>query len=208
MAGLALRMNTRILIPDYRLAPEYPFPAALDDSEKVYLWLLEKGIPAQNIVLAGNLAGGNLVMSLMMKLRSNGTTLPAAAALLSPALRSGGGTFRPGFKDPLLPPKAMQFYTRAYIGNHDPQDPLNSPLYGDLRGLPPLLIHAGEDEILCDDAQQLADKTRAAGTEAHLEIFPRMWHVWQLFPALPQARQSLDAIADFLSVRMGMRTTL
>jgi len=202
-AGLALRMKTRILMPDYRLAPEHPFPAALNDSEKVYLWLLKQGIPAGNIVLAGDSAGGNLVLSLMMKVRDSGSALPAAAALLSPAVRFGGGASRPEFRDPLLPPGAMQFYTRAYVGGHDPHDPLISPLYGDPGRLPPLLIHAGEDEILRDDAQQLADKARAAGTEAHLEIFPRMWHVWQLFPALPQARQSLDAIAAFLKSHIG-----
>jgi acetyl esterase/lipase len=202
-AGLALRMKTRILMPDYRLAPEHPFPAALNDSEKVYLWLLKQGIPAGNIVLAGDSAGGNLVLSLMMKVRDSGSALPAAAALLSPAVRFGGGASRPEFRDPLLPPGAMQFYTRAYVGGHDPHDPLISPLYGDPGRLPPLLIHAGEDEILRDDAQQLADKARAAGTEAHLEIFPRMWHVWQLFPALLQARQSLDAIAAFLKSHIG-----
>ncbi|MDX9781289.1 MAG: alpha/beta hydrolase [bacterium] len=201
--GLALRMKARILMPDYRLAPEHPFPAAPDDCEKVYLWLLKQGIPAGNIVLAGDSAGGNLVLSLMMKVRDNGAALPAAAALLSPAVKLGGGTSRPEFRDPLLPPKAMQFYTRSYVGKHDPRDPLISPLYGDLRALPPLLIHAGEDEILCDDARQLAEKARAAGAEAKLEIFPRMWHVWQPFPALPQARQSLDAIAAFLKSHIG-----
>ncbi|MFA5436141.1 MAG: alpha/beta hydrolase [Candidatus Neomarinimicrobiota bacterium] len=203
-AALALLLNTRILMPDYRLAPEHPFPAAPDDCEKVYLWLLKQGIPAGNIVLAGDSAGGNLVLSLMMKVRDNGAALPAAAALLSPAVKLGGGTSRPEFRDPLLPPKAMQFYTRSYVGKHDPRDPLISPLYGDLRALPPLLIHAGEDEILCDDARQLAEKARAAGAEAKLEIFPRMWHVWQLFPALPQARQSLDAIAAFLKSHIGV----
>ncbi|MDX9778117.1 MAG: alpha/beta hydrolase [bacterium] len=197
-ASLALRMKTRILLPDYRTAPEYPFPAALEDCENVYLWLLKKDIPAGNITLAGDSAGGNLVLSLMMKCRDSGAALPAAAALLSPAVKLGGGTSRPGFRDPLLPPKAMEFYTRAYVAEHDPRDPLISPLYGDLRGLPPLLIHAGEDEILRDEALQLAEKARAAGTDAELEIFPRMWHVWQLFPALPQTRQSLDAIAGFL----------
>lgn len=197
-AVLALRMNTRILLPDYRLAPEHPFPAALEDGEKMYQYLLRQNIPAKNIVLAGDSAGGNLVLSLMMKSRDCGAALPAAAALLSLAVKLGGGTSRPGFKDPLLPPKAMQFYTGAYVGKHDPRDPLISPRYGDLRGLPPLLIHAGEDESLRDEALQLAEKARATGTDADLEIFPRMWHVWQLFPSLPQALQSLDAISAFL----------
>lgn len=201
---LALRMKTRILLPDYRTAPEHPFPAALEDCEKVYLWLLEQGIPAGNIALAGDSAGGNLVLSLMMKCRDSNKALPAAAALLSPAVKLGGGISRPGFKDPLLPPGAMEFYTRSYVKNHDSRDPLISPLYGDLRALPPLLIHAGEDEILRDDALRLAEKARAAGTDASVEIFPRMWHVWQLFPALTQARQSLDAIADFLISHIGV----
>jgi len=202
-AWLAQRMHTRILMVDYRLAPKYPFPAALDDCTAVYHWLLQHGIPAQNIAVAGDSAGGNLTLTLLLKLRDSAAPLPAAAACLSPVTDLTRDHAHPEHQDPLLSPRAMQLYTRSYVGNHDARDPWISPVFGDLRGLPPLLIHVGEDEILRADALQMTELAQAAGVDVRLAITPRMWHVWQLFLELPQARQSLEDIAQFLESHTG-----
>jgi len=198
-AYLAMKTGARILEVDYRVAPKHPFPAALEDCVTAYHWLLRQGVPARHIAVAGDSAGGNLTLATLMKLRDDGNPLPAAAACLSPVtdLSSKNHT-RPGFKDPLLPPGAMKFYNEAYLASSDARNPLISPVFGDLRGLPPLLIHAGEDEILRDDAVRITNLAKAAGVDARLEIYPRMWHVWQLNLTLPQAVQSLDDIAGFL----------
>jgi len=198
VAGLARAMGVRGLMVDYRLAPEHPYPAALDDCVAAYRWLLNRGIAPQRIVLAGDSAGGNLVITALMKLRDNGEPLPAAAACLSPVADLSGRRPAEGFKDPLLPLKAVRFYNVSYVAGNDARDPLISPAYGDWRGLPPLLVHVGEEEMLREDAERIAAAARAAGVDVRLEVYPRMWHVWQLFPALPQARASLDDVARFL----------
>ncbi len=203
-AYLAQKMGVRILMVDYRLAPQYPFPAALDDCVTAYRWLLKQDILAHNIVVAGDSAGGNLTITMMMKLRDTGDSLPAAAACLSPVTDlTTEGKRRQGFKDPLLPPKATKLYTQSYLGSNDAHDPLISPVFGDLRGLPPLLVHAGEDEILRDDAIWITSLAKSADVEVRLEIYSRMWHVWQLYLELPQAVQSLDDIAQFLKSHLG-----
>ena len=197
-AYLAQKMSARILMVDYHLAPAHPFPAALDDCVTAYRWLLKQGIPARNIVVAGDSAGGNLTITSLMKLRDDGDPLPAAAACLSPVTDFTNRDDRqPAFKDPLLPPKAVKFYNKAYVAHNDPHDPLISPVFGNLRGLPPLLVHAGEDEILRDDAVRITSLAKSVGVDVRLEIYPRMWHVWQINLALPQAVQSLDEIAQF-----------
>jgi monoterpene epsilon-lactone hydrolase len=203
-AYLARKMGMRILMVDYGLAPKHPFPAALDDCAAAYGWLLEQGISAQNIVVAGDSAGGNLAITLLIKLRDRGDPLPAAAACLSPVTDLTKDQVRPGYQDPLLPPRAVRFYTKSYVGNNDAHDPLISPVFGNLRGLPPLLVHVGEDEILRDDAARIAELAKAAGVDVRLEIYPRMWHVWQLYLTLPQAVQSLDDIAQFLGSHLGL----
>jgi epsilon-lactone hydrolase len=204
VAYLARKTGLRALLVEYRLAPDHPFPAPLDDCVTAYRWLLKQGIPAQNIVVAGDSAGGNLAITTMMRLRDNGEPLPAAAACLSPVANlSDGGNPVQGFKDPLLPPKAVRIYKAAYTAQQDARNPLISPVFGDWHNLPPLLIHAGEDEMLCADAVRVEELAKAAGVDVRLEIYPRMWHVWQLYPTLPQAFQSLDDIARFLKARLG-----
>lgn len=200
VASLAQKMGTRALMVDYRLAPDHPFPAALDDCATAYRWLVKQGVPAQKLVVAGDSAGGNLTITTMMKLRADGEPLPAAAACLSPVATCVDRASQPdGFNDPLLPPKVMKFYNQSYVADNDPRNPLISPVFGDWRGLPPLLIHVGEDEILRDDAVRVEALAKAAGVEVRLEIYPRMWHVWQIHPALPQTTQSLDDIAQFFA---------
>ena len=203
-AYLARKMGMRILMVDYRLAPDHPFPAALDDCATAYRWLLKQGISAPNIAVAGDSAGGNLAITLLMELRNNGDPLPAAAACLSPVTDLTKDNLHPGRKDPLLPARAVGFYTRSYLGRSDAHNPLISPVFGDLRALPPLLVHAGEDEILCEDAVRLARLAESAGVDVRLEIYPRMWHVWQINLSLPQAVQSLEAIAHFLKAHLGL----
>lgn len=203
-AYLAKQMGRRILMVDYRLAPDHPFPAALDDCVTAYRWLLRQGIPAQNMVVAGDSAGGNLAVALLVKLRDHGDPLPAAAACLSPVTdltdrdKPDGG-----FQDPVLPAKTMKFYTESYVGGGDAQTPLISPVYADLRGLPPLLLHVGEDEILREEAVRLARRAESAGVDVRLEIYPHMWHVWQLNLMLPQAIHALDDIGQFFLTHLG-----
>jgi acetyl esterase/lipase len=207
-AHLAQTMGIRILMVDYRTAPNYPFPAALDDCTTACLWLLNQGVAAQNTVVAGDSAGGSLTITMLMKLRDSGSSLPAAAACLSPVTDlTPRDNMRQGFKAPLLSPKAVRFYNQSYLGSHDAHSPLISPVFGDLRGLPPLLVHAGEDEILRDDAVRIADLAKSVGVDVRLEIYQRMWHVWQLHLALPQAIQSLDDIAHFLKAHLAFDST-
>ena len=198
-AYLAHKIGARVLMVDYRLAPAHPFPAALDDCVTAYRWLHKQATPAPRIAIAGDSAGGNLAITTMMKLRDSGEQLPVAGALLSPVadLSLEDNTADP-YNDPLLPAKAMKMYKRSYVAEHDPRDPLISPVFGDWHGLPPLLIHAGEDEILRSDAEQVENLARAAGVDVRLEVYPRMWHVWQIMMAMPQSIQSLDDIAGFL----------
>ena len=202
-AYLAQKIRATVLMVDYRLAPTYPFPAALDDCLTAYRWILDQGIPAKHIVLAGDSAGGNLVITTIVSLREKGVLLPAAAACLSPAVdlvpKAGDEN---QVNDPLLSPQAIKFYSKSYTGTDDPENPLISPVYGDLSGLPPLLVHVGEDEMLRVDAVRLVDLARARGVDARLKIYPAMWHVWQLFMELPQALASLDEIAGFLSSQL------
>jgi len=206
-AYLARVMGIRVLMVDYRLAPDYPFPAALDDCITTYRWLLKQGILAQNIVVAGDSAGGNLTITMLMKLRDDGDPLPIAAACLSPVTDfTAKDNPSKEFKDPLLPPKAIKFYRDSYVGSNDAHHPLISPVFGDLRDLPPLLVHAGEDEILCNDAVRIVSLAKSGGVDARLEIYPRMWHVWQLNLTLPQATQSLDDISNFFKAHLGSVT--
>lgn len=205
VALLAEKIGIRALMVDYRLGPKHPFPAALDDCVTAYRWLLKQGVPARNLVIAGDSAGGNLTITTMMRLRDNGEPLPAAAACLSPVgdlahTARGGSSVE--FIDTLIPASVARRYNAAYVGKNDPCEPLISPILGEWHGLPPLLVHAGEDEFLCRDAVRIEQLARAAGIDVRLEIYPRMWHVWQVFLTLPQAKQSLEDIAQFLKAHL------
>jgi monoterpene epsilon-lactone hydrolase len=202
-AYLAEKMSTRILMVDYSLAPQHSFPIALNECVNVYQWLLKQGYAANKIAIAGDSAGGNLTITTMLKLRENGLPLPAAAVCLSPVTDlTHKEQPQNGFKDPVLPPKVLKFYTDSYLGSQDPNNPLISPLLAELTGLPPILVHVGEEEVLRCDAIRFVDKAQAVGVDARLEIFPHMWHVWQIFLDLPQAKQSLDEIAAFLKSQL------
>jgi acetyl esterase/lipase len=192
--------GSRALAVDYRLAPENPFPAALDDGLTTYRWLLKGGTAPNDVVIAGDSAGGNLTLAMLLSLRDAAEPLPAAAVCISPMtdLLGSGESFRTK-KDPVVTAEFALMMARHYVGAHDPHSPLISPYYGDLHGLPPLLIHVGGDEILLSDATRFADKARAAGVDVRLVVWRRMWHVWHFFaPSLPEARKAIEAVGAFI----------
>jgi monoterpene epsilon-lactone hydrolase len=205
VARLTRAANTRALIIDYRLAPEHPYPAALDDATAAYLWLLEEGVEASRIVLAGESAGGGLALSTLVRLRDTGHPLPAGAVCISPwtDLALTGDSIRSkAHIDPILAPSDLHAYAGYYAGEVKRTEPLLSPLYADLEGLPPLLIQVGSDEILLDDAVRCAGKARAAGVDVTLETWDGMFHVFQMFPFLTETKRALESIAAFVSRRL------
>jgi monoterpene epsilon-lactone hydrolase len=195
-----------VFAPDYRLAPENRFPAAVEDAVAFYRALLSAGYAPQNTVIAGESAGGGLCLSLMLSLRDAGLPLPAAAALFSPwtDLAATGDSIRTNNgRCAMFEGDGIALSARYYLGDTDPRNPLASPLYADLAGLPPLLIHVGADEVLRDDSTRLAERARAAGVRVEQKIWPVVPHAWQLVPHLvPEARQSLGESAEFLRAQV------
>ena len=195
-----------VLTIDYRLAPEHPFPAGLDDATTAYEWLLGRGIPAERIAIGGDSAGGGLALSLLVNLRDRGGDLPAAAFLISPwvDLALTGESMRTHADlDPLTSYQGLWRATRLYLGDGDPTRPLASPLYADLDGLPPMLIQTGGHEVLIDDARRLAERLRAAGGVVTLEVWDEMWHVWHAWAdEVPEARQATERIGAFVRKRI------
>jgi len=203
--------RARVLAADYRLAPEHPFPAALDDAVSAYQWLLASGAEPRRIAVMGDSAGGGLVFSLMLRLRDEGIALPAAAVALSPwtdlALTGASLTLN-ARSDPILNAENPPQFVEDYLAGADPRTPYVSPLYGDPAGLPPTIIQVGSDEVLRDDAVRMADRMRAAGCQVELEIWPRMPHVWHVFvPLIPEARRAIERIGSFIRARTGYSVT-
>ncbi len=196
------RAGFAVFVPDYRLAPENPFPAALQDAEAVWDALRQDGRPASRMALAGDSAGGGLALALLLKLRDTRKTPPAAACLFSPwtDLAGTGATVTTNQRrDALLWGPGLLTGAAFYVGTADPRTPYISPHYGNFQGLPPLLIHAGAREILLDDARRLAVSATSAGVRVDLRIWPVVPHVWQLAQSfVPEARESLTLAGAFL----------
>jgi epsilon-lactone hydrolase len=204
---IASAARARVLTVDYRLAPEHPFPAALEDAFTAYHWLLSGGADPRRIAVIGDSAGGGLVFSLMLRLRDHGCPLPAAAVALSPwtdLALTGPSLKLNAVADPMLSPGDPPLFVDDYLAGADPRTPYVSPLYGDPAGLPPTMIQVGSDEVLRDDSVRMADRMRAAGCQVELEIWPRMPHVWHVFvPLFPEARRAIERIGAFVRSRTG-----
>ncbi len=201
-AEVAVVGRAHTFLPEYRLAPENPFPGALEDALAAYQWLLERGTDPLKLSIAGDSAGGGLTMALLISLRDQGLPLPASAVLFSPwtDLAGTGNSYRRlAGMDPMLSPEGLDEMAAAYAGAEDLRHPLISPLYANLSGLPPVLIQVGGNEILLDDSIRMAEAIRRAGGKARLQIFPHMWHVFQFFGGwMRESRQAVEDAGDFL----------
>ncbi len=193
--------RAQVLVIDYRLAPEHPFSAALDDAVAAYRWLLAGG-DAREIVVMGESAGGGLTLALLLKLRDETAPLPVAGVAISPwtdLALTGASLAANAAADPMLDVGVLPGYVADYLAGADPRNPYASPLYGDPAGLPPVLLQVGSDEILLDDSTRMAEKLRAAGRPVELQVWPRMPHAWHMFaPILPEARAAIGGIGGFL----------
>lgn len=202
VAYFAKKARVCALAIEYRLAPEHPFPAALDDAITSYRWLLDKGTRPEHIVIAGDSAGGGLTLATLLKLRDLGLPLPAAAVCISPwtdLVGTGESMRTRARKDPWLKPASVAPGAALYHGQYASNDPLISPLYGDLKGLPPILIHVGDWEILLDDSLRMAEKIRQAGGTVELEVWPGMWHVFHAFKGLtPESAAANEKMGQFI----------
>jgi epsilon-lactone hydrolase len=203
LAGdLARRTGTRVLTLDYRLAPEHPYPAAVTDAQAAYRGLLEQGVDPSEITFAGESAGGGLAVATLLGLREAGTPLPSSAFLMSPyadLTLSGDTIVGKQTVDPILTPEGLRLRIPDYVAGADAADPLISPVFANLRGLPPLLIQVGSHEILLSDALRLAGQAATADVPVTLEVVPGVPHVFQGFaPMLDEADAALDRAASFV----------
>jgi acetyl esterase/lipase len=207
VSRLCRAAGSRALVVDYRLAPENPFPAAVEDAVAAWRWLLGQGVDPKRTVISGDSAGGGLTASALVAIRDAGLPLPAAAVLISPWTDmegSGDSMTSKASVDPIIQKEFLDESAGHYIAGGDPRAPLASPIYADLAGLPPLLIHVGECETLLDDSTRLADRARAAGVDVTLEVWDEMIHVWHIFgPMLPEGRQATERIGEWVREKLG-----
>lgn len=201
LAGrIARSARARVLLPDYRLAPEHPFPAAVEDATTCWRWLISEGHAPNHMAIAGDSAGGGLAMATLLALKASGDALPACAVGLSPwtDLEGKGPTVEPGaVDDPMLTPEGLRSSGRQYAAA-ELRNPLAAPLYGDLKDLPPLLLQVGTREILLSDSTRFAERAQAAGVEVTLEIEDGLIHVWHMFPGVPEAQSAIERIGAFI----------
>jgi len=202
MQNISRHAGAKTLGLDYRLAPENPFPAAVEDATKAYCWLLAQGYKAKNIAIAGDSAGGGLTLATLVHLRDKGIDLPAAGVLISPWADLSGEAESVKTRadiDPMVKPEGLYSLGEKYLNGTDAKNPLASPVFADMAGLPPLCIHVGGKEILYDDAITVADNARAAGVEVELLDEPELFHVWHAFaPMLDEGQEAVEKIGAFL----------
>lgn len=203
---LAKHAGARMVSVDYRLAPEHPYPAALDDAVNAYRALLDTGQDPAKLGVAGDSAGGGLTLAMLLRLRDEGVLLPKAAAVIAPwtDLTLSGESWRANVDaDPLIKVHRAEKHGHYYYGGHDPAHPYLSPLFADLNGLPPMLVHVGSKESMLDDSVAFADKVRQAGVGIRLEIEPELLHVWHYYLGwFPEADDGLSRLGAFLRERI------
>ncbi len=211
VSRIARASAARALAIDYRLAPEHPFPAAVEDSTAAYRWLLSTGADPARLVIAGDSAGGGLTVATLVALRDAGDPLPAAAVCVSPWVDMEGigqSVTTKAELDPMFGREDILEGANDYLGGADPRTPLAAPLYADLTGLPPLLIHVGEAETLLDDSTRLAERAKAAGVDVTLEVWDDMIHVWHYMAAiLPEGQQAIHRVGEFIREHVGAKAT-
>lgn len=210
-ARLAVTADAKVVSFDYRLAPENPYPAAVEDGVAAYRALLGEGVAPAKLAVGGDSAGGGLTFATLIKARSEGLPMPAAAIGLSPwtDLTGNSATYKTrADADPMIEPGAIVETAKEYLGTAQASDPLASPLFADLAGLPPTLIQVGDAEVLLDDSREFEKRARAAGVDCNLEVWDRMIHVWQaFFPMLPEGDEAIERIAAYLKLRWRQEAT-
>ena len=207
--ALAARLSTIVDMPvvlvDYRLAPEHPCPAAVVDAIAAYRCIVARGVSPPRIAVGGDSSGGGLAMVMLTRLRAEGLPAPASAYLMSPWLDltlSGESVVTNGNRDTMIGSDGLRGAAELYLQGRPTDDPIASPLFADLAGLPPLFVQAGSEELLLDDARRLVDRATAAGVEAVLDVWDGMQHVFQANPDVPQADHAIGRIAEFLTARL------
>lgn len=205
-ARLSRLGRVRVLNVGYRLAPEHPYPAAIEDAVAAVRWVYAQGFAPSRVAIGGDSAGGGLTLATLLSLRDAGAPLPAAGVCISPwtDLSASGDSIRSKADvDPMVSEGPLREMAAAYLGGKDARSPLASPLFADLRGLPPLLVQVGDAELLLDDATRFASRARAAGVDVTLEVWEEMFHVWHAFAEiLPEAAQACERIATWLEPRL------
>ena len=207
LAHLSRDSAARVLSLDYRLAPEHPFPAPVEDAVASYRWLLQEGFDPSRIALGGDSAGGGLTVAALVQIRYLGLPVPAAGVCVSPWVDMEGlgeSMETRAEADPMVGRENLTVSAKTYLGGADPRAPLAAPLYADLRGLPPLLIQVGDAEVLLDDSTRLAGIAREAGVKVQMDVWDDMIHVWPLFaPILPEGKQAIAQAGEFIKKHTG-----
>jgi len=203
---MAQTLKTKILLPEYRLAPEHPFPAAVDDAVKVYRWILAQGYQPKDIIISGDSAGGGLSLAAVLSLRDAGDPLPAAVVCMSPwtdLTFMGKSHLSKAKADCVLLTDVLREWAACYIGAEKADHPFISPIYANFHNFPPLLIQVGSDEVLLDDALMLAEKAKSAGVAVTLKVWDELWHVWPaLGDLLPESKKAFEEIGDFIDIHV------
>ena len=207
LAHLSRDAAARVLSLDYRLAPEHPFPAPVEDAVASYRWLLNEGYDPARISVAGDSAGGGLTVSALVQIRYLGLPMPGAAVCISPWVDMEGlgeSMETRAAADPMVGKENLMVSAKTYLGGADPRAPLAAPLYADLRGLPPILIQVGDAEVLLDDSTRLAGVAREAGVEVRMDVWDDMIHVWHVFaPILPEGKRAISQAGEFIKKHTG-----